>query len=357
MTRIDRTDAQRAIDAKTKPLGALGRLESIAVRLAVLQDTVAPTIDRPRICVFAADHGVATEGVSAYPRSVTAEMMKNFARGGAAINVIARTNSIDVDVVDVGVDADLVSLVDVYHAKVRRGTRNIRREAAMSADELEAAMNAGRDAIRRALKHGANAIGFGEMGIGNTTAAAAVLGALTGLPAAETVGRGTGIDDDALQRKQLVVNEAVARHRVDNARECLRCLGGLEIAAIAGGMSEAAGNRIAVVADGFISTVALVAAARIAAEEDPAMLGAICGAAFVAHRSTEPGHGAAIAACTGMRLDARPILDLEMRLGEGTGAALAIPVLRSAAALMREMATFESAGVSAGDRASAHRTL
>ena len=356
MTRITRADAQRAIDAKTKPLGALGRLEAIGVRLAVLQDTLAPTIDHPWICVFAADHGVATEGVSAYPRSVTAEMTKNFGRGGAAINVIARCNGIDVDVIDVGVDADLTSVDNVYHAKVRRGTRNFRHEAAMSSEELKAAMEAGRDAVRRALQHGATAIGFGEMGIGNTTAAAALLGVLTGLPAAETVGRGTGIDDDALSRKRIVVDEAIALHGAHSARECLRCLGGLEIAAMAGGMIEAAQRGIAVVADGFISTVALVAAARIAAQDDPATLSAIRDATFVAHRSTEVGHVAAIAACATMEIDARPILDLDMRLGEGTGAALAIPVLRSAAAVMREMATFESAGVSAGERASVHGT-
>ena len=225
--------ARRAIDAKTKPLGALGRLEDIAVRLAVLQRTVAPRVDVARTCVFAGDHGVTAEGVSAYPSAVTAEMMKNFVRGGAAINVIARTHSIDVEVIDVGVDADLTALDGIRHVNVRRGTRNFSVEAAMTNAELEAALAVGADTARSAAANGVQVLCLGEMGIGNTTSASALLSALTGEPASVTVGRGTGVDNDGLERKRVVVDRAIARHELHapdaNVRDHLRCVGGLEI--------------------------------------------------------------------------------------------------------------------------------
>jgi len=336
--------ARRAIDEKTKPLGALGRLEEVAVRLAMLQGTLAPRVERARVVVFAADHGVAAEGVSAYPPQVTAEMMRNFARGGAAINVLARANDLDVEVVDVGVDADLSGVQGIVHSSVRRGSRNLLREPALSEAELAAALDAGRGAVRRAAAAGVGAIGLGEMGIGNTTAAAALLSALTGRAPEETVGRGTGVDDAGLARKRDVVARALERHAAGpddprDPRAALRSLGGLEIAAIAGAALEAPRHRMAAVADGFISTVAALAAARM----DPSILPAI----FLAHRSAERGHALALAqfeAASG----ARPLLDLEMRLGEGSGAALAMPLLRAAARVMTEMATFASAGVSTG---------
>jgi nicotinate-nucleotide--dimethylbenzimidazole phosphoribosyltransferase len=355
---LTQADAQRAIDAKTKPLGALGRLEEVAVRLALLQQTLTPSVDRACICVFGADHGVTDEDVSAYPRAVTAEMMKNFDRGGAAINVIARANSIDVEVVDVGVDADLSELRSIGHAKVRRGSRSLAREAAMSDSEFDDALAVGVAAVQRAVNRGMQAIGFGEMGIGNTTAAAALLSAITRQPSSITVGRGTGIGDEALARKRSVVDRALALHarRIDSgAREAIRCVGGLELAAIAGATLEAARAGMAIVADGFISTVSVLSAVHIAASESDALLDALRTSLFFGHRSTELGHGLALDACAealGTRV--WPLLDFEMRLGEGTGAALAIPVLRSAAAVMRDMATFASAGVSAGDHADEH---
>jgi nicotinate-nucleotide--dimethylbenzimidazole phosphoribosyltransferase len=329
-------DAQRAIDDKTKPPGSLGDLELWAVRLAGIQDTLTPAIERARVIVFGADHGVAAENVSAYPPQVTGEMMRNFARGGAAINVLARANRIEVEVIDVGVDADLTSVAGLVHAKVRRGSRNFLHEPAMTETELDAALAVGRDAARRAAHDDVRAIGLGEMGIGNTTAAAALLSALTGAPPADTVGRGTGVDDDRLAHKRTVVTHALATHHdalQNGARAALRALGGLELAAIAGAALEAPRLGIAVVADGFISTVATLAALRI----DPSIAPAL----FFAHRSAESGHAVALDA-----IGARPMLNLNLRLGEGTGAALAIPLLRSAAAILAEMATFSSASVS-----------
>lgn len=359
ITAVTQDDAQRAIDAKTKPLGALGRLEAIAVQLALLQQTLTPSADRACICVFGADHGVADEGVSAYPRAVTAEMMKNFDRGGAAINVIARANAIDVEVVDVGVDADLTGLTNIRHAKVRPGSRNMAQEPAMTESELIDALAAGQVSVDRAARRGVHVVGFGEMGIGNTTAAAALLAALTGQSSAMTVGRGTGLTDEALIHKRAIVDRTLALHaaavRGPSARECLRCVGGLELAAIVGATLEAARRGLAVIADGFISTVSVLCAIRMAAEESEELLTAIRTSLFFAHRSTELGHGLALDACaTSLGTPASPLLDLGMRLGEGTGAALAVPLLRSAAAVLRDMATFASAGVSAGDHADEH---
>src|SRR5262249_16589383 len=250
--------AQRAIDAKTKPLGSLGRLEGIAVRLAVLQQTLTPATDSASVGVFVADHGVADEGVSAYPGAVTAEMMKNFDRGGAAINVIARANDVGVEVIDVGVDADVCGLAGIVHAKVRQGSRNFAVEPAMTEAELTAAMAVRSATGERAAARGARAVGFGEMGIGNTTAAAALLAALTGQTGETTAGRGTGLDDAGVARKRAVVDRALALHAASlatrDARTCLRCVGGLELAAITGAALEGAQRGLAVIADGFIST-------------------------------------------------------------------------------------------------------
>jgi nicotinate-nucleotide--dimethylbenzimidazole phosphoribosyltransferase len=288
--------------------------------------------------------------VSAYPREVTAEMMRNFARGGAAINVIAATNDVSVEVVDVGVDADLEELVGITHAKIRRGSRNLAIEPAMTTDELDAALSVGATAARRAAADGVGALGLGEMGIGNSTTAAALLVALTGVDTAIAVGRGTGVTDDVLTQKLAVVERACGLHVVSangNPSELLRCLGGFELAAIAGAALEAARLRIAVVTDGFISTVAILCAMRIAQCESMDALSTLARALFFAHRSAEKGHALALDSCGVLSgCDARPLLDLNMRLGEGSGAALAMPILRAAAAIMRDMATFESAGVS-----------
>jgi len=349
--------AVEEMNAKTKPLGALGRLEDVGVRLAVLQGTLTPRVESARVCVFGADHGVTDEGVSAYPRAVTGEMMKNLDRGGAAINVIAASANVDVEVVDVGVDADLGHLTHVRHERIRRGSRNLVREAAMTADELRAAMEIGRDAARRASDDGVQVLGLGEMGIGNTTAASLLLCVLGAIEPEHAVGRGTGVDDDGLLRKRDVVTRAIGLHRDEchSGIETLRRVGGLEIAAMAGAALEGAALDLAIVADGFISSAAVLAALRIA-HDDSAERGAqLARSLFFAHRSAELGHRLVLDQCaTYPGVDATPVLDLGLRLGEGTGAALAIPLLRAAAAVMRDMATFASAGVSAGEHASVH---
>jgi len=355
MVDVDR--ARREMDFKTKPLGALGRLEDVAARLAVLQGTLTPAVDWTRVCVFAADHGIADEGVSAYPRAVTAEMMRNFDRGGAAINVIAAANDVDVEVVDVGVDADLAALLNIRHERVRAGTRNFAREPAMTEAEVDAAFAVGAACARRAELNGIQALGLGEMGIANTTSAAAVLGAVTGHSSELTVGRGTGVDDAGLARKRLVVDGALQLHfdgRRASAREALRRVGGLEIAAIAGAARNAAARGIAVVADGFISTVGILCALLIERDETPDAR-RLAAAVVFAHCSAERGHRLALDECAALAgCDSSPMLDLGLRLGEGTGAALAMPLLRAAAAVMRDMATFADAGVSAGEHADAH---
>jgi nicotinate-nucleotide--dimethylbenzimidazole phosphoribosyltransferase len=345
--------ARAAIDEKTKPLGALGQLEEIAVRLALLQNTLTPRADRARVCVFAGDHGVTDEGVSAYPRVVTREMMRNFERGGAAINVISASLGVDVRVYDVGVDSDDVAAESV---RVCRGTRNIVDEPAMTADQVDAALEVGANAARDAAAAGIQVLGLGEMGIGNTTIAAAVLSALSGQPATGTVGLGTGIDAAALERKRAVVECALAVHgdALGDGREVLRRLGGLELAAIAGAAREAARLGLAVVADGFISTVSVLAALHIASREGEDRARELTRALFFAHRSAERGHALALAACAAFPgCDATPLLDLGLRLGEGSGAALAAPVLRAAAAVMRDMATFASASVSTAEQSPA----
>lgn len=347
---ISRAKAWDMMNAKTKPIGALGNIEELAVQLCLLQQTPQPDVDRTRICVFGADHGVTEEGISAYPRSVTAEMMRNFSRSGAAINVLGRASNVEVEVIDVGVDADIESLENVVGRKVRRGTRNFLRDAAMTIEECEQAMEVGANSVQRAVVAGVQVMGFGEMGIGNTTAASALLSAVAGHEPSETVGRGTGVSDEVMKRKETIVAQALSFHAAyiadNNPLEWLRRVGGFEIAAIAGATLEARRHSIGVVADGFISTVAMLCAAHIASYRDGDVT-AISDRLFLSHRSAERGHQLAISSlgqiCGRTLL---PMLDLNMRLGEGSGAALAMPILRAAARIMSEMATFQSAGVS-----------
>lgn len=332
--------AAAAVDAKTKPLGALGQLEALAVQLACLQRTLTPVTDRARVVVFAGDHGVADDGVSAYPKAVTAEMMRNFARGGAAICVVSRSVGAELEVVDVGVDADLSGLDGVVHASVRRGTRNMRHEPAMTRDEYEQALQVGRDAAHRAHAAGMHVIALGEMGIGNTTSAAVLTSALTHGEPNQTVGRGTGVDDARYAQKREIVREILARHNTvaGDTAALLAATGGFEIVAMAGAAMQAAALGLVVLVDGYISTAAILAATRLD--------GNVRAACVFAHRSPEPGHAIALAA-----LNASPLLSLDMRLGEGSGAALAIPLVRAAARMLTEMATFASAGVSVAEPA------
>jgi len=320
-----------AINNKTKPLGSLGTLESLAKQLGLIQDSVAIAIEQPALLVFAGDHGVVAEGVSAYPQDVTWQMVENFLAGGAAINVFARQNDCALHVVDAGVNHDFGARTGLVDRKVAHGTRNFALEPAMTAAQCAEAMERGA-ALTAGLP--GNAVGFGEMGIGNTTAAAALMHKLTGIAVADCVGAGTGLSHEGVLRKQRVIEAATERHAgVDDPFAVLATFGGFEIAMMAGAMLQAAQQRKVLLIDGFIVTSALLAAARIA----PAILD-YC---VFAHCSDEAGHRRMLDA-----LHAKPLLQLGLRLGEGTGAALALPLLHAAANFMNRMATFASASVS-----------
>jgi nicotinate-nucleotide--dimethylbenzimidazole phosphoribosyltransferase len=318
----------------TKPPGSLGALESAAVRLAALQHQPRPALDRVWISVFAADHGVAAEGVSAFPQAVTGEMVRNFAGGGAAISVLARELGATLDVVNLGTVNDPGEIAGVRRAIVAAGSANFCERPAMSAAQLQAALDAGADSVRLARADGAQLYIGGEMGIANTTAATALACALLGVAPTELAGAGTGLDAAGIAHKAAVVARALALHAdASEARERLRRLGGIEIAALSGAFIAAAQAGLPVLVDGYIATVAALAATRI----NPGVRDWL----LFAHRSHERGHGLLLEA-----LDAQPLLDLGMRLGEASGAAVAVPVLRLACALHNGMATFAQAGVS-----------
>ena len=323
-----------AINQKTKPVGSLGQLEHWAAQLGMQQQSLTPSLERARIVVFGGDHGVAGDGVSAFPASVTAQMMANFEAGGAAVCVLAAANDIGVEVVDVGVNADLSGLSAIVQDKVAFGTGHFCHAPAMSVEQRQLAMAVGERAVDRAVESGVSCIGFGEMGIGNTTSASAIGALLCDVPAAAMVGRGTGIDDAVLAHKRQVVEKAVDLYSPLTSRplDVLGAVGGFEIAAITGAMLQAHRANVSVVVDGFICTAAALVALRVDKSSRRSM--------YFAHRSAEAAHGVLLAAC-----EATPMLSLQMRLGEGSGCALAIPLLRSAAAMLSNMATFESAGV------------
>lgn len=319
----------------TKPPGSLGRLEEIANRICAIQQTLEPNVDKAAILVFAGDHGVCEEGVSPFPQSVTRQMVQNFLNGGAAINALSRIANADLMVVDTGVIGPELSDPRLISRRVSEGTKNFCKTWAMSRHEAETAIDVGRGCAKQAVANGASLIGIGEMGIGNTTVASALCAALTGLPAEAVCGRGTGCDDAGLQRKQDAVKRALELHKagLHDPNEMLARLGGFEIAAMCGVCLQAAEKRFAVLIDGFISTAAACVAARMNPEVRDFLI--------ASHRSIEPGHSALLTL-----LDLEPLLDLQMRLGEGTGAALAIPIARAAVAAFTSMATFASAGVS-----------
>jgi nicotinate-nucleotide--dimethylbenzimidazole phosphoribosyltransferase len=330
-----RARAEARLNSLTKPLGSLGRLEEIAARLVEIREQERPRFAKKVIFTLAADHGVTEEGVSAYPKAVTRQMVLNFLAGGAAINVLSRQGGIDVVVVDIGVDGDLGGVSGLVHAKVARGSRNMAREAAMNEAELYSALIVGIELAAWAEKQGHTLIGTGEMGIGNTTAASAITAVLTGRPVAQVTGRGTGLDEPGLQRKIEMIERALEVNRPDASSplDLLRKVGGLEIAGLTGLIIGAASRRIPVVVDGFISS----AAAAIACALEPKVRKFL----FAGHRSSEPGHDALLEI-----IGDTPLLDLQMRLGEGTGAALAMTLIDAAARILDEMATFSSAGVS-----------
>ena len=329
---------ERAIErlnSLTKPLGSLGRLEEIAARIVAIREELRPDCSKKMIFTLAADHGVTEEGVSAYPKTVTRQMVSNFLAGGAAINVLCRHFSIDVTVVDIGVDGEMDEIVGLVRRKVAHGTKNMTRGAAMSADQMHAALEVGIDLANHAAEAGCALIGTGEMGIGNTTAASAITAILAGRSVIEVTGRGAGLDDEGLRRKARAIERALVVNHPDasDPLNVLQTIGGLEIAGLTGLILCAAARRIPVIVDGFIST----SAAAIACALQPRVRDFL----FAAHRSSEPGHGALL-----KLIGHEPLLDLKMRLGEGTGAALCMSLMESATKLLNEMATFSSAGVS-----------
>ena len=330
---VAEADAAALQDRLAKPRGALGRLETVGIRLAAIAGACPPPLPEPvLVAVFAADHGVLDEGVTPWPQEVTAQMVGALCADGAAVNVLARHAGAEVVAVDVGVAADLPTAPGLLLRKVRHGTANLAIGPAMTVDEATRALDVGAEVAADAVAGGARCLVTGDMGIGNTTASAAVVAALTGRLAAEVTGRGTGIDDATWRRKVAVVERAVARAVADEPRAVLASVGGLEIAALAGFVVGGAAARVPVLVDGVVALAGVLVAAALAPRcVDYCLAG---------HRSTEPGASAALE-----HLGLSPLLDLGMRLGEGTGACLAIPLVQAAARILREMATLDGAGV------------
>jgi nicotinate-nucleotide--dimethylbenzimidazole phosphoribosyltransferase len=328
-------EAQKRLDNLTKPQGSLGRLEEFARRIVAITGDMMPVLDRKVIFTFAGDHGIASEGVSAYPKEVTPQMVFNFLRGGAGINVLARQAGADVVVVDIGVDYDFGDVAGLVSRKVVHGTANMSKGPAMTRQQAEQCLQVGIDLAREYAKKGYRIFGTGDMGIGNTTPSSAIASVLTGTPVADVTGRGTGITDESLKNKIKVIKESIALNRPDPKHpiDVLAKVGGAEIGGIAGLILGAASEHIPVVVDGFIST----AGAMIACEMEPKTADYL----FAGHSSVEIGQRSML-----KKMGLSPILDLNLRLGEGTGAALAMMMIEAGARIYREMATFGEAGVS-----------
>ncbi|MBW2056141.1 MAG: nicotinate-nucleotide--dimethylbenzimidazole phosphoribosyltransferase [Deltaproteobacteria bacterium] len=328
-------EAQKRLDSLTKPRGSLGRLEEFVRHYVAVKQELRPAINRKTILILAGDHGVAEEEVSLYPKEVTSQMVRNFLHKGAAISVLARFIGARLYVVDMGVDHDFEPVEGLVIRRVARGTANITKGPAMTARQALEAVLAGIEIVEEVKREGVDIIGVGDMGIGNTTPSSAIIAAVAGLPAREVTGRGTGVDDRGLEKKIEVVERALSVNRPDprDPLDVLAKLGGFEIAGITGVAIGASANRIPVVADGLISTAGIL----IATEMNPRIKAYI----FASHSSAEIGHRVMLD-----RIGIRPVLDLSMRLGEGTGAALGIQLVDAALRLYNEMATFEEAGVS-----------
>ncbi len=322
------------LDGKTKPPGALGRLEEFACRMAAINGTLSPVVNKKVIYTFAGDHGITEEGVALYPKAVTTQMVHNFLAGGAGVNVLARHVGAEVRVVDVGVDNDFGDLPGVIHRKVGRGTKNFAKGPAMTRDEMLAAMKVGLDLADQSRKEGISLVGTGEMGIGNTSPSSAIIAAISGRSVRDVTHRGTGIDDTALENKIRIIQQGLDLNHPDpqDPLDVLTKVGGFEIAAIAGLVLGCAANSIPVVIDGFIST----AGALIASELHPNVRDYI----FAAHQSVEIGHAIMLE-----RIGVKAVLDLNLRLGEGTGAALTMSLIEAAVKIINEMASREDAGV------------
>ncbi|WP_346859825.1 nicotinate-nucleotide--dimethylbenzimidazole phosphoribosyltransferase [uncultured Draconibacterium sp.] len=334
MTLIEQL--KHKIDNKTKPLGSLGLLEEIALQIGQVQNTLSPKIERPALLVFAADHGLADEGISPYPKDVTWQMVMNFCAGGASINVFCRQNELNLNVFDVGVDYEFPTELPVINAKVAHGSRNMRKEPAMTIEECRAAMQVGADAVRNEAEAGCNTIACGEMGIGNTSPSSLLMHKFTGYSVEECTGRGSGLDDGQVDRKTRILKEIAGKYNPETPEETLATLGGLEIAAMVGAYLEAKKQNMLILIDGFIATAAAITAIQM--DETVKENCIFC------HSSDEKGHKLMLD-----YLGAKPLLQLGMRLGEGTGAAVAMPLVRSAVNFLNEMSSMEDAGVSNKD--------
>lgn len=323
------------INHKTKPLGALGMLEAVALQIGLIQQTLSPQLNQPTMLVFAGDHGIVEAGVSPYPQTVTAQMVLNFLQGGAAINVFTAQNNMRLRVIDSGVNHQFSASDDLIDAKIASGTRNFLIEPAMTNAQCEQALSRGADIVNAQIAEGCNVFGFGEMGIGNTSSASCLMSVLCDLPIEKCVGRGTGLDDAGLAQKGQVLAQAIAHHHLDgsDATQVLATFGGFEIAMMVGAMLQAAQSQCTLLIDGFITTAALL----VAAEIQPNILH-YC---VFTHCSDESGHKAMLDF-----LGVKPLLNMNLRLGEGSGAALAYPMVLAAVNFLNNMASFESASVS-----------
>jgi nicotinate-nucleotide--dimethylbenzimidazole phosphoribosyltransferase len=331
-------DIQHKIDFKTKPLGALGTLEKIALQIGKVQNTTSPILNKPTIIVFAGDHGIAKEGLSAYPQEVTYQMVLNFLQGGAAINVFCNQNSIQLKIVDAGVNFDFESSEQLINAKVSKSTSNFLLWKAMSAEQLQECMDHGRDILNQTFEDGCNVIGFGEMGIGNTSAASMIMSSICKLDLQECVGKGTGLNDDQLRNKLAVLKASQEFHGViSDPMEILQTFGGFEMAQMVSAMITAFEKKMIIMVDGFIATSAFLIAHALHPE--------IIQNSIFCHLSDESGHRKMLD-----YLGVEPILKLNLRLGEGTGCAVAYPIIKSAVSFLNEMASFDGAGVSNSDK-------
>lgn len=329
---------QHKVNNKTKPLGALGKLEKVAIQIGSIQNTLEPKLTKPTIVVFAGDHGIVKEGVSPYPQEVTYQMVFNFLQGGAGINVFAKQHGIEIKVVDAGVNFNFEAHPNLIYAKIDAGTKSYISESAMTESQCYEAINKGADVVEKIYNEGCNIIGFGEMGIGNTSSASILMSLLCDIPLENCIGRGTGLDDVGLQKKKAILKTAIANHN-DNLKNdkspltILKTFGGFEIAMMCGAMLKAAELEMIVMIDGFIATSALLVASKINKN--------VLDYCIFAHQSNEQGHYLMLE-----HLNAEPLLSLDMRLGEGTGVAVAYPMIESAVNFLNQMASFESAGVS-----------
>ena len=325
---------QNTIDSKTKPVGSLGTIEEIAQKICLIQKSTSPTLKLPKIIIFAGDHGIADSGVSNYPQEVTYQMVINFLNGGAAINVFSKTNSIELSIVDSGVNHQFEYSDNLVDAKIDLGTKNFLTQKAMTTKQLENCFKSGKEIIQKISQSDTNIIGFGEMGIGNSSAASILMSYLLDLPIEKCVGTGTGITKDKLKQKIKVLNDSKQFHGpINDTYEILQTFGGFEIVQMCSAMLESYENDMIILVDGFIGSCGYLAASKINPN--------IINNTFFSHKSTENGHQLLLD-----KINATPILDLKMRLGEGTGCALAYPVIQNAVNFMNDMATFENAKVS-----------